>query len=101
MLYLCQMKNIFVIFLIVITVSCGRQQPVSKLFRWEKISPETDSLTVALEWAFIEMKSADSIAGLIAKFDSLVHNGALEGKANALFWRARLLNREHKEASAL
>jgi len=95
------MKKLLAIFLFVIAVGCGRQQTISDLFKWEKISPETDSLTIALEWAFIEMECADSIGRLIDRLDSLVLNGAPEVKPYALFWRARLINREHKEASAL
>lgn len=97
------MKAFFTFFIIVMTIGCVRHQPVSNLFRWEKISPAADSLTVNLERAFIERESTDSISRLICRLDSLVIDGVTEARANALFWRARLINREHnsKEAAAL
>lgn len=96
------MKRIFsLVFITLLLSSCSRPEPVSSLFRWEKSDPVADSLTVALEWAFIENESAQRISRLAASLDSVSRHGRPELTGPSLFWKARLSNREHHADEAV
>ena len=63
------MKQLITFFIILFLSGCNRNEPVSDLFRWDKQNAQADSLTVALEWAFIEIYSYAFISGLISRLD--------------------------------
>ncbi len=98
--YLCHMKQLITFFIILFLSGCNRNEPVSDLFRWDKQNAQADSLTVALEWAFIERDSYACISGLIARLDSATKSKYNRESADVLFWKARLQNREHHTAEA-
>lgn len=84
-----------------IVASCsGNDQCVSPLFRWESISPASDSVTVALEQGFISMLPADSLQRLAFRLEQESETGT-EGRqllSRHYFWRGRIANREREDA---
>lgn len=88
------MKTTLILFFVLLTMSCSRPRAVHDLFRWESVSPEADSLVVALERGFIDYSPADTILRLVDRLDSMSEKG-MKLRPKALFWRGRIINREH------
>lgn len=86
-------------FLAFMIAACSRPQVAHDIFRWEKVSPEADSLIVALERNYINYESADTILSLVARLDSLT-GFDVTLRPKALFWKGRIINREHNSSEA-
>ncbi|MBD5358324.1 MAG: hypothetical protein HDR88_15285 [Bacteroides sp.] len=93
------MRSTLILFLVVLIVSCSRPRTAHYLFRWESVSPEADSLIVALERDFIDYESSDTILSLISRLDSLAEMD-IKLRPKTLFWRGRIINRNHDTREA-
>lgn len=76
-------------------LSC-RREPISNSFRWGSITPESDSIMLALEYAYAHGVSNESLLALYAQLDSIANSNPKQSqiKARALFWKSRIKNKQ-------
>ncbi len=85
--------------LIIFCGACSRKANyVASEFHWESISPEADSVVVALERGFMASASGDSLDALIRMLEQSAASSAVKPQilCRAYFWKARVANREHR-----
>lgn len=96
------MRKIFsVLGLFLFLLGCD-QAEIDEYFRWAPVSPEGDSLVVALERGYaagISEDSLDVVAGRLRQLADRKDNRQLEARSR--FWNARLLNKRRHRAEAV
>lgn len=96
---------IVTISLLCIASSCTNRDDTLYPWGWKALGRPTDSLTVALEEAFIGDASYDSCAALVKKYHAIANRADAPGieKARAICWDARLafVSEDYEEALKL
>ncbi len=82
--------------------SCGGKTDKMMPYKWSRLSPVLDSLTIRLENGFYEDLPADTLAALVSGYETAA-TAAHDSVAltRGLYWRARLLKRGGDIDSAL
>lgn len=96
------MRKIFLLLgLFLFLLGCD-QAEIDDYFRWGPVSPEGDSLVVALERGYAAGISEDSLDVLAARLQRVAEeNGNRQLEARSRFWNARLLNKRRHRAEAV
>lgn len=96
------MRKIFLLLgLFLFLLGCD-QAEIDKYFRWAPVSPEGDSLVVALERGYAAGISEDSLDVVADRLKQLAERtGNRQLEARSMFWNARLLNKRRHRAEAV
>lgn len=89
------MRAIIVMATVVVTVSCSRRENLAP-YGWEKVSPEIDSLTLALENGWNESVDNSELFPLVDRLETLGTDSDTRRlmKVRGAYWRGRLLARQ-------
>ncbi len=100
--YICAVRRIFLLLgLFLFLLGCD-QAEIDNYFRWAPVSPDGDSLVVALERGYAGGIPDDSLNLLAGRLLAVAEkNGIRQLEARSRFWNARLLNKRRHRAEAV
>lgn len=94
------MKRILWILPVIFLTMCS--SPDNRLFRWEPLLPEADSLMLEMERDLIRSVNPRHIRGRVEKLESIAyrHPGNRDLSGRAFYWRAKMYDRMEQKDSA-